>query len=533
MGWDAKQQSAVAGTALIGKALRLVDAIGAAPGAVEVRELMAETGWSRPTLYRILSALVAEGYVRRDPALQGYTLGYRFLELAQNAWAGSDLVAVASLDLQRLRNLTGETAYLAIPHREGVLSIGKFESPHAVRSAARLGVLKPYHCTSQGKAMLAHWDEAERGRRLGPEPFARYTEATFTRREQVEAQLNAVRKDGFAIEDEEILAGSRCVGAPVLGDHGRPVGAISVAGPAWRLTRERAEQLGPEVAEVARRIAQMLQAVERPRQSGGGVAAMAAQAEPAFHGADPQWDAERSALVWTDRLGQAMHATSAGRDDIRRLAPSSPVVASVHAGWRSLVFMGAEAWSVAAGEPVRLPGDTLAGVTAACAGAEGAVWLALPEDGGTVIGLLKGTQVESRWTVRGRIDALACAPDGTLAAAADGARGIVYTIGAGRSAPRVFSRIPPASGRPSALAVDTSDHVWVALDQGWAVARLDDSGEFSRTIPLPVPRPTGLAFGGPEGQSLFVTTARYGLSRDVLERAPMSGMVLELSPGGL
>ena len=529
MAWDAKQQSAVAGTALIGKALRLVDAIGGAPGAVDVRELLAETGWSRPTLYRILSALVAEGYVRRDPAVRGYTLGYRFLELAQNAWAGSDLVAVSSLDLQRLRNLTGETAYLAIPHREGVLSIGKFESPHAVRSAARLGVLKPYHCTSQGKAMLAFWDEAERERRLGPEPFVRYTDATLTRREQVDAQLAAVRRQGFAIEDEEILAGSRCVGAPILGEHGRPVGAISVAGPAWRLTRERAEQLGPEVADVARRIGQLLLAVERPRQGGGGVSAWGGQVEPAFHGADPCWDVERSALVWTDRMGQAIHATGVDRDDVRRLSPSSPVVASVHAGPRSLVFMGEEAWSVGRDEPHRLAGAALADVTAACGGADGAVWLAVRDGEGTAIGLLKGTQVEARWTVRGHIDSLACAPDGSLAAAADSHRGVVYAVGTSRSGLRVFSRIPAASGRPRALAVDTSDHVWVALDQGWAVARLDDSGEFARTIALPVPRPTGLAFGGTEGRTLFVTTARYGLSRQVLEKAPMSGLVLELS----
>lgn len=531
MAWNAKQQTSVVGTALIGKALRLVDAIGGAPGAVDVRELLAETGWSRPTLYRILSALAAEGYVRRDPVLKGYTLGYRFLELAQNAWAGSDLVAVASLDLQRLRNLTGETAYLAIPHREGVLSIGKFESPHAVRSAARLGVLKPYHCTSQGKAMLAFWDEAERDRRLGPEPYARYTGATFTRREQVEAQMREVRRAGFAIEDEEILAGSRCVGAPVLGDHGRPIGAISVAGPAWRLTRERAEQLGPEVADVARRIGQMLQAVDRPRQGGGGVSAMAGQAEPAFHGADPHWDADCDALLWTDRMGQAIHATTTERDEIRRLAPSSPVIAAVHAGRRSLVFMGGEAWSIGSDVPRRLAGETLAHVTAACAGADGAVWLAVREDDSTVVGLLKGTQVEVRWTLRGRIDVLACAPDGNLAVAADSARGIVYTVGSGRSGFRIFSRIPAASGRPSALAVDTADHVWVALDQGWAVARLDESGEFARTIALPVPRPTGLAFGGPDGRTLFVTTARYGLSREVLERAPLSGLVLELAVG--
>lgn len=548
MSWTESSPGRAGGTALIGKALRLIDAIGNAPDARDVADLLAETGWPRPTLYRILSALVAEGYVRRDPALGRYTLGYRILELAQNAWAGSDLVAVASLELQRLRNLTGETAYLAIPHRDGVLSLGKFESPHAVRSAARLGVLKPFHCTSQGKAMLAAWDEAERDRRLGPEPFRRYTPATLTRRAEIDDQLAATRDRGFAIEDEEILPGSRCVGVAVLDEHGRPVAAISVAGPAWRLAHERARQLGPELVDAARRIGLMLPSRERAGRSAPGAVVVADRGEPAFHGADPYWDAARSVLVWTDRLGQAIRTTATTGHDARRVLPASPVVCSVHTGERSLVFMADDAWSVAAGEVRPLvPRDLATGVTAACTTPDGGVLLAVRRGDVTVVGRLQeaggragvraGGRADVRagvravWTVGGPVSALACAPDGAQVFAACSARGIVYASDEGRSTMRVFSRIPAASGRPSGLAVDARGALWVALDAGWAVVRLDASGEFAATRPLPVPRPTGLAFGGEGGSTLFVTTARYGLSRDTLERAPLSGHVLALAPG--
>jgi hypothetical protein len=82
---------AVPGAALISKAFRLIDTIGAAPGLITVPELVKATGWPRPTLYRILAAITAHGFVRFDPVAQGYTLGYRFLELAQNVWAAPDL----------------------------------------------------------------------------------------------------------------------------------------------------------------------------------------------------------------------------------------------------------------------------------------------------------------------------------------------------------------------------------------------------------------------------------------------------------
>jgi IclR family acetate operon transcriptional repressor len=527
--WDARRVGPVAGTALIGKALRLVDTIGAAPGAVGVRELLAATGWSRPTLYRILSALVSEGYVRRDPALRGYVLGYRILDLAQNAWARSDLVTVASLELQRLRNLTGETAYLATPHREGVLSLGKAESPHSVRSAARLGVLKPYHCTSQGKAILAHWEASEVDQRIGRGPYERYTEATIVDRDRLDEHLGEVRNRGFAIEDQEILAGTRCVGAPILDRAGRPVGAISVAGPAWRLTLERAFQLGPELADVAQAISKNLRSIQPARQGLAAASIVAGQGEPAFYGADPWWDAGHAVLRWTDRLGQAVHATGAETDDIVRVPPPSPITCSVAAGDGALVFVQGETWRVSGQDACRLDAPALAHVAASCGSADGTVWLAARHGEASVVGPLSGTVIAEHWTIPARVGALCCSADGHLVRAADPERGVVYEVRRGRQQPRVLSRIPAASGQPRALALDDDGGLWVALYDGWAVVRLDESGEFAETIPVPVPRPTGLAFGGPGNRTLFVTTARVGLDRTALDTAPMSGSVLAVT----
>ena len=112
---------------------------------------------------------------------------------------------------------------------------------------------------------------------------------------------------------------------------------------------------------------------------------------------------------------------------------------------------------------------------------------------------------------------------------ADNAAGS-YSSQAGTRAPRVLNCIPRVSGEPRGLAVEATGRLWVALYDGWTIARLSPEGEVDRIMALPVPRPTGIAFGGADGQSIFVTTARVGLTVEVLDNAPLSGRLLVVRP---
>jgi DNA-binding IclR family transcriptional regulator/sugar lactone lactonase YvrE len=523
----------VPGAALISKAFSLIDTIGAAPGLVTVPELLKATGWPRPTLYRILAAVTAHGFIRFDPVAQGYTLGYRFLELAQNVWAAPDLAAVASIELQRLRDMTGETAYLAVPHDGGMMALGKFEGVHTVRSAARLGVRKPMHCTSQGKAVLAFLPEAEADRLIGPNPLERFTQNTITDPRLLKAHLGIVRQRGYSVEDEEILVGNRCVGAPVLDATGRPVAAISVAGPIWRLTRERAEQLGPEIAMVARNIGLQLRGSGDPPAGGKDHPLVhPAAREPAFYGANPCWDAHHSVLHWVDRLGPLIHATGATTSHTFRPVTDAPIDAASLKDGEMIAILADRQLRIREGvcvadDPVMRKRQIGALATAP----NGSLWAANNSEASSQIGPVTLTgEVESVWTVSARIDAMAWAPDGQKLYATDSSRGTIYVLHAETRTPRILNRIPRVSGEPRGLAVDAAGRLWVALYDGWSIARLSPEGEVERVTALPVPRPTGIAFGGDDGQSIFVTTARVGLTRDVLDNAPLSGRLLVIQP---
>ncbi|MCV9938294.1 SMP-30/gluconolactonase/LRE family protein [Boseaceae bacterium BT-24-1] len=536
--WDpeaALTRQSVPGTQLIGKAFRLIDLIGEAPGLVSATELSAATGWPKATLYRILAAVIAQGFIRFDPVAQGYTLGYRLLELAQNVWTAPDLAAVASIELQRLRDMTGETAYLAVPHDGAVLALGKFESPHDVRSAARLGIRKPLHCTSQGKAILAFLPEEVVDGLLARAPLERFTPQTITDPDYLKAQLRIVRSRGYAVEDQEILAGNRCVGAPVLDAAGRPVAAISVAGPTYRLTKERVEQLGPEIALAARNIGLALRSMPmKPALPKTASQAHPTQAQPAFYGAHPIWDEPHTRLLWADRLAPCLYMTGGHRTAPFRPEPPEPIDGvALGRGGEALLVMGTRLVTI--GEHERgseIAAPELAGTSALAVAPDGEVWAAIQHGEETRIARLTDDgSLHAGWVLRGHVGALVWSQDGKRLFAADAQRGTIHRIEANAPSPRLVTRILRVSGEPRSLAIDAEDRLWVGLFDGWSAARLTEEGEIERLLPLPVPRPTGLAFEAGAGGAMYVTTARIGLARDVLENAPLSGRLLTAHSG--
>ncbi|PIW26424.1 MAG: hypothetical protein COW30_15265 [Rhodospirillales bacterium CG15_BIG_FIL_POST_REV_8_21_14_020_66_15] len=97
--------------------------------------------------------------------------------------------------------------------------------------------------------------------------------------------------------------------------------------------------------------------------------------------------------------------------------------------------------------------------------------------------------------------------------------------------PRCFARFSSDDGFPDGLTVDAEGGLWVAHWDGWRVTRFLPDGTIDQVIPMPVPRPTRCAFGGPELKDLFVTSARIGLSPGALAEAPLSGALFRASPG--
>jgi IclR family transcriptional regulator, KDG regulon repressor len=194
-----------------------------------------------------MMALERHSLVDKNPETGKYRLGLKLFELGSKAIAALDLREHSRPYLMRLQHETDETVNFGILDQGEVLYAAKIEPERNLRMASRIGIRYPAYCTSLGKAILAWLSETEVDaiiRRWGLK--ARGPNA-ITSAEALKADLKQVRARGYAIDDEENEEGARCVGAAVWDHMGRPLAAISVSAPAFRMD-------GAKMAEAAKAV---------------------------------------------------------------------------------------------------------------------------------------------------------------------------------------------------------------------------------------------------------------------------------------
>jgi DNA-binding IclR family transcriptional regulator len=239
-------------SASLRRALTLLSAIGDADApsvGLGLAELAAAAGVDKSTALRLLAPLREFDLVETDE-LGRYRLGVGVLRLGQIYLDRLDLRATALPVLRKLTQTTGETSHLVLYQHPDVVYIEKVEADSAVQMRSRVGKVEPAASTAVGRAYLSHAPATVVGE-IAAAGLTMRTPSTITSVRKWRAELDAARARGYAIDDCENEAEIRCVGAAILDHRGLPVAALSVAGPAWRLTRERAEELGPVVAKAA------------------------------------------------------------------------------------------------------------------------------------------------------------------------------------------------------------------------------------------------------------------------------------------
>jgi DNA-binding IclR family transcriptional regulator len=222
------------GTAAFSKFMAVLQLIADASDAPGIAELAALTGYPRPTVYRIVGALLAEGLVVESRRGACFELGPRLISLASRSWDRSDLRIAAAEALQTLRDVTRETVHLAVRSGLEMVYIEKLESPHAVRMASRIGTRVTLYSSSVGKAYLAALAPAERDALLRGLTFERFTPNTIIERAALDAELDATRARGYAEDREENEAQIFCYGSAILDTNGRPMACVSISIPLFR-----------------------------------------------------------------------------------------------------------------------------------------------------------------------------------------------------------------------------------------------------------------------------------------------------------
>lgn len=244
------------------KARQVLDAF--TPGAPELtgREVQRATGLPASTCFRLLQALIDEGFLDRSG--DKYRPGLSLLKWARAAEAGLDLVAVAAPVLAALRDATGESACLFLRHGAHHTCVAVEKTPHAVIHILQVGQVLPLHAGSAGRVFLA-FDPAAADL-LDETSLPALTPHTLNDHERLREAVEATRRDGYALSFEERSVGAASLSAPVFDRTGSLAAVIGIASPVQRFTRDLAPVYTPEVtgaaAELSRRLGHDVQDME-------------------------------------------------------------------------------------------------------------------------------------------------------------------------------------------------------------------------------------------------------------------------------
>jgi DNA-binding IclR family transcriptional regulator len=218
------------------KAAAVIDLLAESDVPMSLTALSKRLGIARSTLHGILATLINVGYVCKEERSGDYRLGLRLFEIGNKISQKIDERKVAKPYMRALSEKTGETVHLAVLQDGEVLYINKQESNNSIRIITESGLKLPAHCTGVGKALLSGLSDEQIRQVAEKKGLAKYTETTVTDIGILLKEIEKIRKQGYASDQQEFMIGLRCVAIPIRNMSGKVVCAISISGPVSRMS---------------------------------------------------------------------------------------------------------------------------------------------------------------------------------------------------------------------------------------------------------------------------------------------------------
>lgn len=250
---------------------QIIEFLASAEDWVSLRTMARDLHINAASAYRGLNTLKRLGYVRQHRQDSTYQLTLKIAWVSAQVLEHVQLRQIAHPFLQHLTSITNETTHLAVLEGTEFVYIDKVDNTQAVRMRSRVGQRGLLHSTAAGKSLLAFMPGTDVEAILRRLKFQQLTEHTITDATEFRRQLERIRRQGYAIDDEENEIGIRCIGSPIYDHAGSLTGALSISGWTITMTRERMPQLAPELLATCGRISEELgfrlekQAVEEVR----------------------------------------------------------------------------------------------------------------------------------------------------------------------------------------------------------------------------------------------------------------------------
>lgn len=219
-----------------------------------VTELAEDLRVNKSTIFRLLETMEARGLVQQDERTAKYRLGIGLLQLSNGLIKNLDIMSASRPIMNQLMNTTKESVHLCTFSSDKVYVVDQVMSDYPMKVSATIGQDEPVYCSSVGKCILAYLPEERQNKIIGELEFYPYTEKTITSREELIKELEKIRELGYAVDDEELSEGVRCLAAPIYNHRGEVKHSIGISGPSLRICHDNIDSYIEKIKIAARNI---------------------------------------------------------------------------------------------------------------------------------------------------------------------------------------------------------------------------------------------------------------------------------------
>lgn len=245
----------------INRALDIVESLAVQQSGLSLTDIAGEVGLPKSTVYRIISTLVKRGYVDRNTD-GNYKIGLKLIEAVSYHINSLELQTQARPYVLQIAANLGLTSHLGVMDGDKVVYIEKMDVLSSVKMYSQIGLRTHAYCSSLGKCMLSNYSKEELNAVMANCSFIKFTPNTIGSIEELHDEMSIVRKQGWAMDNEEYERGHRCIGAPIYDYRGDIIAAISASGDKHVLTDDRIESVAEYVKATALEISKGMGYVE-------------------------------------------------------------------------------------------------------------------------------------------------------------------------------------------------------------------------------------------------------------------------------
>lgn len=247
----------------VDRTFQLLELLSLHPQGLSLTSLANMTELNKSTAYRLLASLCAHGYALKNSRTNTYHLSLKLFELGCRAVNSGGFLPVVQSVLQGLAAEVNETIHFVLREGSSVVYLHKEEAAQrTLHTTSRIGLRNPMYCTGVGKAILAFLPEDEQQTLLHTMTYTAFTAHTITTPQALAKELSAVKKRGYAVDDQEHEEGVSCLAAPIFNDRGLAYAAVSITLPAFRLTEEKEAQYAACLCAAAEKLTNLLNGQE-------------------------------------------------------------------------------------------------------------------------------------------------------------------------------------------------------------------------------------------------------------------------------